>query len=202
MTTKYDDKILALTGNWKFTNDIVRKIGGDKSAIIEALKMLEIIGYLQIKPDKNKTVYKKNDQIQSEFNFLMMMELFESNQKMEINFIKQIPTIMKSDKIRLREKSLDLLERIQNDIDRAYLVIIRNNHHEELGLLSSQIVQERNKKLDVYINKIVNVILDKYPQKTLEVQYKNTFKIIMQNLNLISKCNSKNLIHYSILIIS
>ena len=176
MTTKYDDKILALTGNWKFTNDIVRKIGGDKSAIIEALKMLEIIGYLQIKPDKNKTVYKKNDQIQSEFNFLMMMELFESNQKMEINFIKQIPTLMKSDEIRLREKSLDLLERIQNDIDRAYLVIIRNNHHKELGLLSSQIVQERNKKLDVHINKIVNVILDKYPQKHIRSAIQKYFQ--------------------------
>jgi len=134
LTTKYDDKILALTGNWKFTNDIVRKIGGDKSAIIEALKMLKIIGYLQIKPDKNKIVYKKNDQIQSEFNFLMMMDFFESNQKMAINFIHQIPTLMKSDEIRLREKSLDLLERIQNDVDRAYLVIIRNNYHEQLGL--------------------------------------------------------------------
>ncbi len=176
MTTKYDDKILALTDNWKFTNDIVRKIGGDKSAIIEALKMLKIIGYLQIKPDKNKIVYKKNDQIQSEFNFLMMMDFFESNQKMAINFINQIPTLMKSDEIRLREKSLDLLERIQNDVDRAYLVIIRNNYHEQLGLLSSQIVQERNKKLDVYIKKIVDVILDKYPQKHIRSAIQKYFQ--------------------------
>ena len=29
MTTKYDDKILELTGNWKFTNDIVRKMESD-----------------------------------------------------------------------------------------------------------------------------------------------------------------------------
>jgi hypothetical protein len=49
LTTKYDDKILELTGNWKSTNDIVRKIGGDKSAIIEALKRLENIGYLSNK---------------------------------------------------------------------------------------------------------------------------------------------------------
>jgi len=34
---------LELTGNWKFTNDIVRKIGGDKSAIVETLKILEIL---------------------------------------------------------------------------------------------------------------------------------------------------------------
>ena len=130
MTTKYDDKIIELTGNWKLTNDIVRKIGGDKSAIVEALKVLEINGYLQTKPNKNKLVYKKNDKVQSEFDFLKMMELFESNQKTQINFIKQIPTIMKSDGIRLREKSLDLLERIQDDIDRAYLVMIQNNSQE------------------------------------------------------------------------
>ena len=106
----------------------------------------------------------------------MMMDFFESNQKMAINFINQIPTLMKSDEIRLREKSLDLLERIQNDVDRAYLVIIRNNHHEQLGLLSSQIVQERNKKLDVYINKIVDVILDKYPQKHIRSAIQKYFQ--------------------------
>ena len=56
LTTKYDDKIIELTGNWKLTNDIVRKIGGDKTAISNALKILELIGYLQTKPDKNKLI--------------------------------------------------------------------------------------------------------------------------------------------------
>ena len=176
MTTKYDDKILELTGNWKLTNDIVRKIGGDKSAIVEALKVLEIIGHLQTKPNKNKLVYKKNDKVQSEFDFLKMMELFESNQKTQINFIKQIPTIMKSDGIRLREKSLDLLERIQDDIDRAYLVMIQNNSHEEKGTLSSQIVHERKKILDVHTNKIINAILDKYSQKHIRVAIQKYFQ--------------------------
>ena len=176
MTTKYDDKILELTGNWKLTNDIVRKIGGDKSAIVEALKVLEIIGHLQTKPNKNKLVYKKNDKVQSEFNFLKMMELFESNQKIQINFIKQIPTIMKSDDIRLREKSLDLLERIQDDIDRAYLVMTRNNYHEQIGTLSLQIVHERKKILDVHTNKIINAILDKYSQKHIRVAIQKYFQ--------------------------
>jgi len=83
LTTKYDDKILELTGNWKFTNDIVRKIGGDKSAIVETLKILENIGYLQTKPDKNKLVYKKNDDVQSEFNFLKMMEFLNQIKKLK-----------------------------------------------------------------------------------------------------------------------
>jgi hypothetical protein len=176
LTTKYDDKILELTSNWKLTNDIIRKIGGDKSAIIESLKMLEIIGYLQTKPDKNKKIYKKNVKVLSEFDFLKMMELFEFNQKMQINFIKQIPTLMKSDGIRLREKSLDLLERIQNDLDRVNLVIIRNDYHEQLNLLSSQIVQERNKKLDVYMNRIIDVLLDKYPQKNIRIVIQKYFQ--------------------------
>lgn len=176
MTTKYDDKILELTGNWKLTNDIVRKIGGDKTAISNALKILELIGYLQTKPDKNKLIYKKNENAQSEFNFLKMMEFFESNQKIQINFIKQIPTIMKLDNVRLREKSLDLLERIQDDVDRAYLVMIQNRQHEEIGILSTQITQERKKILISYANKILNALLDKYPQKHIRVPIKKYFQ--------------------------
>jgi len=176
LTTKYDDKILELTGNWKLTNDIVRKIGGDKKVISGALKILELIGYLQTKPDKNKLIYKKNENAQSEFNFLKMMEFFESNQKTQINFIKQIPTIMKFDNIRLREKSLDLLERIQDDVDRAYLVMIQNNQHEEIGLLSPQTTQERKKILISYVNKILNALLDKYPQKHIRVQIQKYFQ--------------------------
>ncbi len=176
MTTKYDDKIFELTGNWKLTNDIVRKIGGDKTAISNALKILELIGYLQTKPDKNKLIYKKNENAQSEFNFLKMMEFFESNQKIQINFIKQIPTIMKLDNVRLREKSLDLLERIQDDADRAYLVMIQNRQHEDIGILSTQITQERKKILISYVNKILNALLDKYPQKHIRVPIKKYFQ--------------------------
>jgi MinD-like ATPase involved in chromosome partitioning or flagellar assembly len=176
LTTKYDDKIFELTGNWKLTNDIVRKIGGDKTAISNALKILELIGYLQTKPDKNKLIYKKNENAQSEFNFLKMMEFFESNQKIQINFIKQIPTIMKLDNVRLREKSLDLLERIQDDVDRAYLVMIQNRQHEEIGILSTQITQERKKILISYANKILNALLDKYPQKHIRVPIKKYFQ--------------------------
>ena len=104
------------------------------------------------------------------------MEFFESNQKTQINFIKQIPTIMKSDNIRLREKSLDLLERIQDDVDRAYLVMIQNNQHEEMGILSPQTVQERKKILISYVDKILNALLAKYPQKYIRVPMQQYFQ--------------------------
>ena len=115
--------------------------------------------------------YKK-----SEFNFLKMMEFFESNQKTQINFIKQIPTIMKSDNIRLREKSLDLLERIQDDVDRAYLVMIQNNMYEEMGTLSSQTTRERKKILVSYADKILNALLTKYTQKHIRVPIQKYFQ--------------------------
>ena len=87
MTTIYDDKILNLTTNWRATNDIVRKVGGDKSAIIQALKRLLEMGYLETKPDKNKVIYKRMDTAQSEFNFIQMMSVFEINQKTELDVI-------------------------------------------------------------------------------------------------------------------
>ena len=176
LTTKYDDKVLELTGNWKFTNDIVRKIGGDKSAIVETLKRLENIGYLQTKPDKNKLVYKQNNDVQSEFNFLKMMAAFESNQKVEINFIRQIPTIMKSDGVRLREKGLDLLEHIQDDVDRAYMVMLRIDYHEKTKMLTPKIAHERKKELETYVDKILNFLLDKYPEKPIRTAIQKHFQ--------------------------
>ena len=87
MTTIYDDKIFKLTSNWRTTNDIVRKVGGDKSATINALKRLLEIGYLGTKPDTNKVLYKRTDAVQNEFDFIQMMSVFEFNQKIT-NFFK------------------------------------------------------------------------------------------------------------------
>ena len=63
LTTKYDDRILELTSNWRHTNDIVRKVGGDKSAISQALKRLVEIDHLQVKPNSNKILYKRKDTV-------------------------------------------------------------------------------------------------------------------------------------------
>ena len=83
---------------------------------------------------------------------------------------------MKSDNIRLREKSLDLLERIQDDADRAYLVMIQNKLHGDMGILSPQTVQERKKILISYIDKILNALLAKYPQKHIRIPIQQYFQ--------------------------
>jgi len=54
---------------------------GDKSAIVQAIQRLVEMDYLQNSPNKNKILYKRKDTPQSEFNFLSMMDNFESIRK-------------------------------------------------------------------------------------------------------------------------
>jgi DNA-binding transcriptional ArsR family regulator len=154
-----------MTASWRATNDIVRKVGGDKSAIIQALKRLLEMGYLETRPDKNKIFYKRRDTTQSEFDFIRMMVTFEQNQKTELNAINQIPTIMMSDEKRFRKKGLELLEHIQEEVNRAYMVTVRIDYQQKLGILPYKIVKERKEKLDKYIEKIMSTILNKYQDK-------------------------------------
>jgi hypothetical protein len=165
LTTIYDDKILNLTSNWRATNDIVRKVGGDKSATIQAIKRLLEIGHLETKPDTNKVLYKKMNTAQSEFDFIQMMAVFEINQKTELNVIKQIPTIVMSDGVRFRKKGLELLEHIQEEVNRAYMVIVRIDDQQKLGIMPYKIAKERKEKLAKYIEKIMSTILNKYQEK-------------------------------------
>ena len=176
MTTTHDDKILNLTSNWRATNDIVRKVRGDKSATIHAVKRLLETGYLETKPDTNKVLYKRTDTVQSEFNFIQMMSVFEINQKTELNIIKQIPTIVMSDGVRFRKKGLELLEHIQEEVNRAYMVIVRIDHQQKLGVIPYKIAKERKEKLDKYIEKIMSAILNKYQEKKTRTSIQEYFQ--------------------------
>ena len=78
--------------------------------------------YLENSPNKNKILYKRKVTAQSEFNFLSMMDNFEINQKIELNRLKQIPTLMMLDGKRLRAKGIELMEHILEEVNRAYMV--------------------------------------------------------------------------------
>ena len=99
-----------------------------------------------------------------------------NQKKVEINFIKQIPTIMKFDGIRLREKVLDLLEHIQDDVDRAYMVILRIDYHEKTNALTPKIAHERKKQLETYVDKILNFLLNKYPETPIRTAIQKYFQ--------------------------
>ena len=173
MTTKYDDLILKNTSNWRSTSDITRKVGGDKSAIIQACERLVEMDYLQTNPNKNKIMYKRKDTLQSEFNFLLMMDKFEMNQKTELNRLKQIPTLMMTDGKRVRSKGIELLEHILEEVDRAYMVKTRLDDQKNKSLISVKIADDRIKKIDKYIEKIMNEVVNKH-------QEENTIKAIKE----------------------
>ena len=80
-----------------------------------------------------KVLYKKKDTLQKEFDFLTMMETFESNQKIELNRLKQISTLMMSDGKRFRSKGIELMENLLEEINRANMVKIRINYQKKLN---------------------------------------------------------------------
>jgi|TARA_Y100000389_G_scaffold173076_1_gene181996 hypothetical protein len=166
LTTKYDEKILEITNNWKFTHDITRKVGGDKSAIIQACKRLVEMDYLEVKPNSNRILYKRKNTAQTEFNFIRMMEHMEVNQKTEINALSQFSTLLMKDGKRLRQKSTDVLEHINEEVNRAYMVKKRLNHQKNLEIISRSMADERIKKLDDYIEKIMCAVMNKHNDKS------------------------------------
>ena len=161
LTSKYDDLILKNTSNWRTTKDIVRKVGGDKSAIIQACKRLVETDHLETNPNKNKVMYRRKDTAQSEYNFIIMMDRFEANQKTELNALNQFSTLLMKDGKRLRQKSIDVLEHINEEVNRAYMVKVRLDYQKNLSLIPDHVAEERIKKLDKYIEKIRSAVMSK-----------------------------------------
>ena len=177
LTTKHDELILKNTKNWQYSDAIVRKVGGDKSAIIQAINRLVQIDYLEVSPNKNKVLYKKKDTLQKEFDFLTMMEAFESNQKIELNRLKQISTLMMSDGKRFRSKGIELMENILEEINRANMVKIRINYQKKLLLIPDNVAEQRIDILDKYVKKIMQAVMkkhkEKYTLKSIEEYFEN-----------------------------
>jgi len=176
LTTKYDDLILKHTGNWKNTDAIVTKVGGDKSAIVQAIQRLVEMDYLENSPNKNKILYKRKSTAQTEFNFLSMMDNFEVNQKIELNRLKQIPTLMMLDGKRLRAKGIELMEHILEEVNRAYMVKSRLDYQKNLAIIHSDVAEKRIKKLDNYIEKIITTAMSKHTEKNAIKTIQEYFK--------------------------
>ena len=123
MTTNYDNKILEFTHEWISTNKLIRQVHGNKTLILKAINNLEDIGYLESRKIKNTKEYKRIDTAQTgtEFN-KMMKDTFEWNQKVELDRIDTTVSITKGSGIKLSKDGKELLDHIQGEIDRAYMV--------------------------------------------------------------------------------
>ena len=176
MTTKYDKKILEITTGWRYSNDICRKVGGDKSAIMTACKRLVEMDYLEVKPESNKIKYKRKDTAQKEFDFMRMMDVMEKNQKREINALKQFPNLLMKDGKRLRQKANDVLEHINEEVNRAYMVKTRLDYQKNLAIIPNDVAEKRIIQLDTYIEKIMATVMNKNKDRATEKAIQEYFQ--------------------------
>ena len=178
MTTKYSDSILKSTDQWTDLDDIIQICNGKKLEIIEDIKRLENMGFLESRTFKKMILYKKHERHQNHEQFVFMMETFLSHQKIELESIKTIPSIILSDgsQFGFSKKGLELLEHIQEEIDRVSMMIVRVDYHDKIGALTHSIARQRIKKLQNHVNRIMKMMLDSYKDIHSNVALQEYFK--------------------------
>jgi len=81
-----------------------------------------------------------------------------------------------NDGVRFRKKGLELLEHIQEEVNRAYMVIVKIDYQQKLGIMPYKIAKERKEKLDKYIEKIMSTILNKYQEQKTRTSIQEYFQ--------------------------
>jgi len=185
LVTIHNDYILFCTSQWIEKKDIVERCGGDELEVIESIQRLTHMGFLEFRTQKNNLFYKKQDNPQNHDQFSSMMDDFLDYQKFEIELIKKIPTIMLSDggRFGFTKSGLALLEHIQEEIDRVTMVISRIDHFDKIRLLQHPIAQQRIKRLQNHINRIMDIMLDSYKDIRSNVALQEYFKTHTGKLN-------------------
>ena len=178
MATKSSDLILKSTDQWTDLDDIIQICNGKKLEILEDIKRLENMGFLDSRTFKKMILYKKHERHQNHEQFVFMMETFLSHQKIEFELIKTIPSIMVSDgsQFGFSKKGLELLEHIQEEIDRVSMMIVRVDYHDKIGALTHSIARQRIKKLQNHVNRIMKMMLDSYKDIHSNVALQEYFK--------------------------
>ena len=156
MATKYSDSILKSTDQWTDLDDIIQICNGKKLEIIEDIKRLENMGFLESRTFKKMILYKKHERHQNHEQFVFMMETFLSHQKIELESIKTIPSIILSDgsQFGFSKKGLELLEHIQEEIDRVSMMIVRVDYHDKIGALTHSIARQRIRNYKIMLTEL------------------------------------------------
>jgi len=182
--THYTDKILEYTPEWISTNQLIEKMHGNKTLILENIKSLESDGYLVMKQEGNKKLYKRDDNGDSELGFTSIITMMEWNQNVELDKIKELNTISYGIYVvnengyeqwenELTNDGKELLDHIQDQVDRAYMVMVRMNYQAKLRLITQKIADERTKRLQQHIDKTMTALTSKYDNKLIKEYFQN-----------------------------
>ena len=173
MTGIYDDRILSFTNDWINTNDLVRRVKGDKTKIIPACKELVELGYLDMKTDGYVKRYKRLDKAQSQKQFDHLIELFESNKLIAIDEINEMKTLVTKKGI-LTRRGEALLDWIQSElIDRSFMVMTRLKYQDTLKLLPHSIVNKRLQRIDEFVNSVMKCLAPLKQEKLILERFQN-----------------------------
>ena len=181
------DKILEFTTKWISTNELFLKVGGNKSAFLRKIKQAESDGYIDMKQEGNKKFYKRNDNGDSELGFQSIITMMEWNQNVELDKIKELNTISYGIYVvnengheqwenELTNDGKELLDHIQDQVDRAYMVIVRMNYQAKLRLITQRTANERTERLQQHIDKIMTALTSKYDNKLIKEYFQNHVK--------------------------
>ena len=163
-------KILEYTPEWISTNQLIEKMHGNKTLILENIKSLESDGYLVMKQEGNKKFYKRDDNGDSEIGFSSIITMMEWNQNVELDEIKRLNTIGLYE---LTNDGKELLDHIQDQVDRAYMVMVRMNYQAKLRVITQRIADERIKRLQQHIDKIMTALTNKYSNDLIKNYFQN-----------------------------
>ena len=186
LTDKYDNLILQITslagGQWTESKTAIwkeiRRITGtyvNKKAVFDRIDHLESVGFLKSKSDMNRKQYRRKDSGDSHLEFIQIMKNFEVNQKTELERIKKLKTITKVNG-KLSKAGKELLDHVQDEVDRAYMMIVRVGYQSQLSIIPNDIGNERIEALEHYIDEIMNALQKKYDKEVMKEYFQNHVK--------------------------
>jgi hypothetical protein len=185
LTRSYANEIMNETGEWISTNELIRRVmkarlpivgvRGSRKYILQAIHSLDNADYLNSRRVKNRSEYRRNDKADSELGFLGMMNIFEMNQKIELDAIGRLDTITKTNN-KLTKDGKELLDHVQDQVDRSFMVIIRMNYQSHLKVITQRTANERIMQLEDHIHKIMKALTSKYNNDSIKEYFQNHVK--------------------------
>lgn len=170
MKLSYEDRILSETAEWIHTNDLVRRVKGDKTGIIDAIHRLTKEEYLETKKESNRIFYKRNDEISSNENFKRSLKVHQWNYDQLLKALEKIPQLS-TKKGKLTIKSKPIIKHLEYLMDRDSILMVRVNYQKNLGIISKKMAYQRIEM----INELVSQVM-----KKISVKYESEMKLVRE----------------------
>jgi hypothetical protein len=164
----YEDRILENTGGWIHTNDLVRRVKGDKTGIIETIHGLINDKSIDSKKEGNKVLYKRND-LSTDYSFRRLMDVHQWNYDQVLNALEKVPNLS-TKKGKLSSKAKSLLKHLEYLLDTSMILIGRINYQSTLGIISKQVAQQRIMMENKVTSQVMKKINTKYEKEQKLIQ--------------------------------